>query len=73
MKLLSCTLLQDQRNQMGLSQQGLATAAGVSMSTIAKLEAVNQDGKKGPRLDTARAIAAVLGCHVDDVFPVEPE
>jgi DNA-binding XRE family transcriptional regulator len=39
------------------------------MSTIAKLEAANQDGKKGPRLDTARVIAGVLGVHVDDLWP----
>ena len=44
------------------------------MSTIAKLEAADVEGKRrAPRLDTARAIAAVLGCHVDEVWPVESE
>jgi len=51
---------------MELSQEALARLADVSTSTIAKLE----KGITGPRLDTARVIAGVLGVHVDDIWPV---
>ncbi|MEO3755859.1 helix-turn-helix transcriptional regulator [Streptomyces sp. B6B3] len=49
--------LQDLRKRRGLSQQDLARASGVSVSTIRKLE---QGEQRDTRMETARKLAAAL-------------
>jgi DNA-binding XRE family transcriptional regulator len=48
----------------GLSQQELATKAGLSMSLIAQLE---QGFKDDPKLSTVRALANTLGVTLDEL------
>ena len=50
---------------MGLSQNALARKAGVSQSTLWKVE---QGGTKAPRIDTLTKIAGVLKCKVQELF-----
>lgn len=53
------------RSRAGLTQAELAKRAGVPQSVVSDLE----NGKTiYPRLDTAMALARVLGCTVDDLF-----
>jgi transcriptional regulator with XRE-family HTH domain len=52
--------LGDLRNAAGLTQEELATRAGVARTTIAKLEL----GDHQPNLDTVRKLAAALGDEV---------
>jgi transcriptional regulator with XRE-family HTH domain len=52
------------RKEAGLTQMGLATAAGITLSAVTQMEA----GKIGnPRLDTLKALARALGCTLDDL------
>ena len=51
------------RAYRGLSQAQLAEAAGVRQATISAIERGSS-----PRLDTARKIADVLQCDLDDLF-----
>ena len=52
------------REERGLSQRELATAAGVSPSMLNEIE----KGRQTPSLATARAIAATLRVSLDDLF-----
>src|SRR5262249_29061409 len=58
------------REAKGLSQQELATGAGLSMSLVAKLE---QGKKADPRVSTVLALAATLevgpGAMLDNLAP----
>jgi DNA-binding XRE family transcriptional regulator len=52
------------RKAAGVTQMGLAAAAGLTLSAVTQMEA----GKiLNPRLDTLRALARVLGCTLDDL------
>ena len=53
--------LRELRKKAGLSQDGLAKAAGLSTDTISKLE---RPGKE-PAWDTAVKLAAALGVQLD--------
>ena len=57
--------LKQLRVDAGLSQQALATAAGLSISLVAALE---QGAKADPRLSTLRALAKALGVHVGELI-----
>jgi transcriptional regulator with XRE-family HTH domain len=57
--------LQEMRRAAGLSQQQLATAAGLSLSLIAQLE---QGAKLDPKVSTLRALAKVLGVTTHDLI-----
>jgi transcriptional regulator with XRE-family HTH domain len=50
------------REAAGLSQQALATAAGLSISVVTHLE---QGKKADPRISTVAALAGALGVTVD--------
>ena len=53
------------RNKNGLSQEQLAQKAGVTYSTLAKLESgVNQN----PKVKTLQGIAQTLGVTIDDLM-----
>lgn len=52
-----------------LTQGELAALAGVSRRTILALE----KGQTRPQIKTARAIAHVLGCRADVLFPSNRE
>jgi transcriptional regulator with XRE-family HTH domain len=56
--------LQGLRKAAGLTQQQLATAAGLSMSLITQLE---QGVKDDPKMSTLLALAGVLGATVNDL------
>jgi transcriptional regulator with XRE-family HTH domain len=52
------------RTAAGLTQMQLATAAGLTLSSVTQMEA----GKvANPRLDTLQALAKALGCSLDDL------
>jgi transcriptional regulator with XRE-family HTH domain len=53
------------REKAGISQQYLATLAGLSMSAVSLVE---QGKKPDPRLSTAVAIADALGVTVDELI-----
>lgn len=52
------------REERGLTQRALATAAGVSPAMLNEIE----KGKRLPSLTKARAIADALGVGMDDLF-----
>jgi DNA-binding XRE family transcriptional regulator len=52
------------RHARGLTQAGLAAAAGLGLRTVIRVE----HGEVEPTLRTARAIARALGVSLDDVF-----
>jgi transcriptional regulator with XRE-family HTH domain len=56
----------ERRNELGLSQQQLATLTGTTQSAIARLE----KGGRPPRIDTLLRIADALDC--DLVVRLEP-
>lgn len=56
--------LQEARARLGLSQAGLAAAAGVSRQAVSAIEA----GRHRPGVDAALALSAVLGCTVEELF-----
>jgi transcriptional regulator with XRE-family HTH domain len=58
------TRLQALRQRAGLTQQGLATKAGLSISAITALEYRVRDD---PRLSTLLALAKALGCTMDEL------
>jgi transcriptional regulator with XRE-family HTH domain len=56
--------LRELRTRAGMTQQELATAVGLAVSAITKMEA----GKiANPRLDTLKALARVLECDLNDL------
>jgi transcriptional regulator with XRE-family HTH domain len=55
--------LQEIRQGAGLSQSGLAAAAGVPVGTLRNWE----QGRRMPLLDTAARVAAALGCSLDEL------
>jgi transcriptional regulator with XRE-family HTH domain len=58
------------RTAAGLTQQGLATAAGLSVSAVVQLES----GKiPDPRVSTLKALAKALGTTLDDLAGEEEE
>ena len=65
--------LQCLRQAAGLSQSGLAKAAGVPIGTLRNWE----QGRRVPLLDTAARVAKALGVSLDalteDAAPVGPE
>lgn len=63
------TALRRLRRARGLSQQRLATAARVNVTTINRLEL---DRRAVPTAPTRAAIAQALGASVADVFPDLP-
>ena len=56
--------LKQNRNQAGLSQQGLADESGVSKKTIARIEA----GKSSANSNTVTRLAKALGIRPEDLF-----
>jgi transcriptional regulator with XRE-family HTH domain len=56
--------LKSLRDKAGMTQQQVATAAGLSMSLITQLE---QGSKSDPRLSTLRALAGALGVSLDEL------
>lgn len=54
-----------------MTQEALATAAGIRRATMIRLET----GRHAPRVSTLRAIAQVLGSPVEDLLagPDEPK
>lgn len=61
--------LRDKRIEKGLSIKKLAEAVGVSDAFIRYLEY----GQKNPSLQTARKIAQILGCSIDELFVKDME
>jgi transcriptional regulator with XRE-family HTH domain len=61
--------IRQRRRDAGLSQQGLAVAAGLSISVIAQLE---QGQRDDPRVSTLAAIARALGVRLDVLAGIEP-
>lgn len=57
--------LENTRRARGLSREGLAAEAGVSLRTVERIEG----GDVTPHRATARVLAAVLGTTADVLFP----
>jgi DNA-binding XRE family transcriptional regulator len=56
--------LREARSAVGWTQAELASAAGLSRQTVGAVEA----GHNRPSVDAALALAAALGCSVEDLF-----
>lgn len=56
--------LRNLRNRLGLSQQELADAVGVTRQTVGGIEA----GQFSPSVTVALRLARALGCRVEDIF-----
>lgn len=52
------------REQAGITQEALATAAEIGRVTLLRIE----NGKQSPRYDTVLAIAHGLGCSIDQLL-----
>lgn len=61
--------LRQYRESAGLSQEELATRAGVSRQLVGAAES----GRNVPRVDAAVALAGVLGIAVEEVFPASAQ
>jgi XRE family transcriptional regulator, fatty acid utilization regulator len=57
--------LAELRRAAGMSQQALATAAGLSVSLVAQLE---RGARPDPKLSTLLALAGALGVTVNDLL-----
>lgn len=55
------------RKARGMSQRQLAELVGISGAVVAEYEL----GRKTPRLETARKLAAALGCSIDELIDKE--
>lgn len=53
------------REKNGWSQEQLAREAGITYSTIIKIES---GANKNPTIDTLRKIADIFGVHIDDLI-----
>lgn len=53
--------LAERRKRLGMTQQELAAAAGLTQSAVARLEAQ----KAVPQLDTLLKVSAALGCSLE--------
>lgn len=54
------------RQELNLSQQGLADASGVNKATINQIER----GRRSPNVETLEKLAAALGVEVRELFPL---
>lgn len=62
--------LYELRSARGLTQQQLATRAGLTVSTVAKIE---YGGMKNPAWSTMRALARALAVSLEELnYPVGP-
>lgn len=61
--------LPERRQALGWSQQRLAEELGVSRQTILSIE----KGRYDPSLPLAFRLAAVFGCHIEELFTPEAE
>jgi transcriptional regulator with XRE-family HTH domain len=59
------TLVREARERLGLSREGLAFKAGVSLKTIERIER----GEGMPHRSTRQVIARVLDVAPEDIFP----
>jgi transcriptional regulator with XRE-family HTH domain len=69
-KPLIATRLKTLREKAEMSQQQLATKAGLSISVVAHIE---QGKKPDPRMSTVRALAQALGVSSDALMNEEPK
>ena len=56
------------RQAAGLTQEGLADAADLHRTYVADIEG----GHRNPSLWSLERLAQGLGCHLADLFPVDP-
>ncbi len=61
--------VKERRKTIGLTQQGLAKAVGVSRQTIISIER----GRYVPSLPLALRFAGFFRCSTDDIFKLEGE
>lgn len=64
-----CNNLKSIRTRLGMSQQDLASLAGVTRQTISGVES----GQCSPSVAMTLRLASALGCHVEDLFYFEQE
>jgi transcriptional regulator with XRE-family HTH domain len=57
------------RAKLNLSQQAVATAAGLSVSVVSQIE---QGTNTDPKLSTITALAGALGVTIDELTREEP-
>ncbi len=58
--------LRELREKSGLTQEALASQAGVTRQTIISIEG----GRYVPSLELALKLAKIFDCHVEDIFGV---
>lgn len=64
--------IQDLLDAKGMTQQELAAKTGMSKQFIND-KVRNLRGKHGMWIDSAKKIAAVLDCHIDDLYEWIPD
>jgi predicted transcriptional regulator len=57
--------IKKQRENLGISQDGLSKLAGVTLYAISKIES---GATRDPRVVTVKRIATALSCGVDDLL-----
>ncbi|MBR5302812.1 MAG: helix-turn-helix transcriptional regulator [Clostridia bacterium] len=62
--------VQERRKEKGLTQQELAVAAGVKISTLQKIERA-ASMPLGTSVEVAVRLARVLGCCVEDLVEID--
>lgn len=65
-KSKSASRLREARSILGLTQEQLAEAVGVSQSSLSDLE---RQRYGGVTIDTAHRFAEFFGCSIEDLFP----
>ena len=63
--------IQELLDAKGMTQQELADKAGMSKGYIN--DKIKNRGKHGMYIDSAKKIASVLGCSIDDLYEWIPE
>lgn len=67
--VLSAKAVRDRRHHAALTQDELATRAGLHVTTIRSIEAGDKTRKsEGHHPGTVRSLAAALGCQPSDLY-----
>lgn len=69
--LLLAARVRDRRNKAGITQAELASRAGTTVETVARIERVlrgRASANCNPGLDTLERLAGALGCHAADLI-----
>lgn len=66
---MDCDRLKKRREELQMTQQEVADAAGIAQQAYARLESGERNN---PTINTLEAIAQALRCRVDDLLSSKP-